>query len=89
MRKKLFRFTRGDIVQVSPGLEFASPLSGEDRKEKAVIVYGKLEKFSNKTWKSYLVRSLNDPNRFYTLDEDFIRLARTEDREKDNGKGNK
>lgn len=86
----MFRFTRGDIVQVSPGLEFASPLSGEDRREKAVVIYGKLERYSNKTWKSYLVRSLNDPNRFfYTLDEGFIRLARTEDREKDNGKGNK
>lgn len=79
MRSKRFRFQPGDIVQVSPGLEFASPLTGEARGEQVEIVKQKHCKQNSLEWNSYIVRSVSKPERLYVLQENFLRIVRPKD----------
>lgn len=81
MRSKRFRFQPGDIVQVSPGLEFASPLTGEERREQVEIVQQQHCKQNNLEWNSYVVRSVSKPGRLYVLQENFLRIVRPKDGE--------
>lgn len=76
MRNRQFRFTRGDIVHVARGLEWASPvLVKEERGEDVEILKAVAEESFGRTIKRYLVRSVKHPERKYWLGESFVRLS--------------
>lgn len=76
MRKRWFRFTRGDIVKLSPVFTFASPLTKkEEQLEEVRILEGRVQLFQNRACKSYLVQSVSCPQRTYYLDERFLKLV--------------
>jgi len=70
-----FKFNPGDIVKVRRGLEFASPLSGDDRLEAVRIVRGTIRRFPGLELTSYIVKSVSKPERQYVLDQQFIELV--------------
>jgi len=83
MRRREFKFTLGDLVQVFQGLEWASPLSSTmDRCEVVRIIEVKRERQCGVVWNSYIVQSVQDSSRVYTLMENFIRAVRPEDSKK-------
>lgn len=74
MRERQFRFTRGDIVHVAKGLEWASPLKDKDaRSENVEILEARADYAYGRMNRRYLVRSLDKPDRQYVLSESFIR----------------
>jgi len=84
MRRREFKFTREDLVQVFPGLEWASPLPNTmDRCEVVRIIGVKKERFGSVVWNSYTVQSVQEPSKVYTLMENFVRLVRPEDSKKE------
>ena len=77
MRQRVFKYTRGDIVQICPGLEFASPLSRtQNRREPVKILKAYSERFYGGVYNYYYVRSLVPPFRVYVLQESFIQLVK-------------
>ena len=76
MRNRQFKFTRGDIVHVARGLEWASPvLVKEERGEDVEILKAVAEESFGRTIKRYLVRSVKHPERKYWLGESFVRRS--------------
>lgn len=83
MRRREFKFTLGDLIQVFQGLEWASPLSDTmDRCEVVRIIGVKKNRQCSVVWNSYVVQSAEEPSKVYTLMENFARAVRLEDSRK-------